>query len=64
MTQVLVQHLVRRKVWYFIDQSSPLWLSNGLRYYQRNFGFRRVRFRPVRRLRFLQNVQHRHARLP
>ncbi len=43
MTRVLVEHVVRLGARYLIDQSSPLWLSNGLRHYQRMLGFRLVR---------------------
>jgi hypothetical protein len=47
MTQVLVEHLVSLGARYLIDQASPLWLSNGLRHYQRILGFRLVRLHLV-----------------
>jgi hypothetical protein len=49
MTQVLVEHLVDLRVRYLADPASPLWLANGLRYYQRILGFRLVRFHLVPR---------------
>jgi hypothetical protein len=49
MTQVLVEHLVRLGVRHLVDQASPLWLSNGLRHYQRILGFRLVRLHLLER---------------
>ena len=45
MTQVLVEHLVGLGARYLADPTSSLWLTNGLRHYQRILGFRLVRFR-------------------
>ena len=40
MTRVLAEELIRRRVRYLADNSSPMGIQNGLRHFQRMLGFR------------------------
>jgi hypothetical protein len=48
MTDVLAEHLVRRRARYLLDCAFPAWQHEGLRHFQRMIGYETVRIRVAR----------------